>query len=106
MTRITNGRAILRTGGVLLLLAVAPLATATAQCRALEARACVLTLGETEKASASATCTDEIWQEHLKFESPGPFTDGNRDGWWETVLRINLDAAKGCGCAVLRLHGA
>jgi hypothetical protein len=30
-------------------------------------------------------------------------SNANRDAWWETVLRLTLDPAKGCGCAVFML---
>ena len=37
------------------------------------------------------------------FTQPGKWSDSNKDGWWETVLRIPLDPAKECGCAHFRI---
>lgn len=86
--------------------AVLTLGPTFADCAALGSDRCVLVLHDTEQPSVSASCTAEAWKPHLAFQLPDRLADSNADGWWETVLELDLSPAKGCSCAVFRIHFA
>jgi len=65
-------------------------------------RACVLALRGAAPAIGPA-CLTEAWRPFLTFEHPDRVSDANGDGHAETVLRIDLDPARGCGCVVFRV---
>ena len=49
------------------------------------------------------SCTEDAWQGHIVFGLPDRFADDDHNGWHETVLQIDVDPKRGCGCAVFRI---
>ncbi len=74
-----------------------------AECVPVESDACVLTLHGKDAPAASASCSGEIWQDHLTFTQPERFSDLDGNGWHETVLKLDLEPSEGCTCMVFRV---
>lgn len=72
-------------------------------CPVGEEVACVLELTGKARPAVPAVCTTGAWPLYLAFEQPERLSDSNGDGWWESVVRIRLDPARGCTCAEFRL---
>jgi len=89
---------------VLLLASMAPgpEGEESSPCPLDSSRACVLELRGAGPAIGPA-CLSETWRPFLTFELPDRVSDANGDGHAETVLRIDLDPARGCGCVVFRV---
>src|SRR6266850_5494589 len=61
---------------------------------------CVLDLKGTKAPEVPGACVTAPWSSYLTFEQPSKLSNANGDLWWESVVKINLDPAGGCGCAV------
>lgn len=68
-------------------------------CPVTDREPCVITLAGPGAPSASAACSSESWSKLLSFTQPKRWVDSNQDGSWETVVEIQLDPTKNCGCA-------
>jgi len=64
----------------------------------------VIDLGRPAKAGIPASCSTGAWKRHLTFEQPAALSNANGDAYQETVISLDLDPAKGCNCAVFRIH--
>jgi hypothetical protein len=78
-------------------------AAAFAQCRPAEVGPCVIDLHGEGAPRASKSCSEESWKSHLGFDLPQRFADADKNGWYETVVELDLDPKRGCGCAVFRI---
>lgn len=76
---------------------------AAGQCHVAAADPCVLDLHGKGAPRLTRSCTDDAWKGHVVFELPGRFADADKNGWHETVLQIDVDPKRGCGCAVFRI---
>ncbi len=74
------------------------------QCRVAGLEPCTLMLHGDDAPAASPQCRNDAWRPHLSFQQPESFSDSDGDGWWETVLELDLDPGKGCNCAVLHIY--
>lgn len=80
-----------------------PSGSRSGPCPVREAAPCVIELHGPGSPSASASCTAEPWSRSLQLTLPTKWADSNKDGWWETVLRIPLDPARDCSCARFKI---
>jgi hypothetical protein len=80
-----------------------PLPESEDLCPVGRAHACVLDLQGTRAPAVPAGCLTEPWSNYLSFDQPGKLTNADGDRFWESVVTINLDPARGCGCAVFAL---
>lgn len=76
----------------------------SAPCAAADAEPCTIRLRGPGAPGVSPACLVEPWSRYLDFTLPDRWADSNRDGWWETVLRIALDPVKECACAHFRVR--
>jgi len=76
----------------------------TVPCAVSEMEPCTIRLRGRGAPGASASCLAEPWARYVQFTLPDRWADSNRDGWWETVVRISLDPLKECGCARFRVR--
>jgi len=79
---------------------------AGAACAVAGGKPCIIDLHGSTAPRLSRECTSEPWSRYLRPVLPGKFVDLDENGWWETVVEIALDPARGCGCAQLRIHYA
>jgi hypothetical protein len=87
------------------LLAAAPPAPAaspepTGPCPVGRSHSCALELKGTKAPAIPSSCLTPPWSSYLTFEQPSKLSNADVDLWWESVVRINLDPAGGCSCAV------
>lgn len=66
--------------------------------------ACVIDLHGKERPGVSANCSAEPWKDYLKLEQPNGSSDADGNHWWEAVVELSLDAARGCRCASFTVH--
>jgi hypothetical protein len=52
----------------------------------------------------SANCTVEPWSRYVQLVTPDGIVDSNRDGWFEAVVAIGLEPARGCGCVKFHIE--
>lgn len=78
-------------------------AAAFAQCRPSAVGPCVIDLRGDGAPRAAKSCSEETWESHLSFDLPQRFADADDNGWHETVVVLDLDPKRGCGCAVFRI---
>jgi hypothetical protein len=75
----------------------------SAQCRVAASKPCEIVLRGEGAPAATPSCAEGAWKHHLSFELPEKFADADGDGWHEVVFELDLDPARGCGCAVFRI---
>lgn len=92
-------------GALIVLAALQPAASESPPgCPVGEENPCVIHLREKERSAVSANCAAEPWKRYLTFRQPNGVSDSDGDGWWETVVELDLDPAGGCRCARFRVH--
>jgi hypothetical protein len=88
---------------LLVSLAAACSTLAGAQCPVGASGPCAIDLRGENTPRLSRSCSDDAWKTHLAFELPDRFADADANGWHETVLQIDVDPKRGCGCVVFRI---
>jgi hypothetical protein len=72
-------------------------------CPVSDQKPCAIVLHGPKAPSVSPNCTTEPWSKFVTFTLPDRISDSNRDAWWETVMKVDIDATKGCSCAIFRV---